>query len=73
MKFIKRIKEDWKKVKDMPAKEKWEFFWDYYKLQALCILLIIVLVAQGIATVANQKEIVFSASYLNFLLKQQPK
>ncbi len=65
MKYIGRIKEDWQKVKDMPAKEKWEFFWDYYKLQALCILLVIVLVAQGIATVANQKEIVFSGFCVN--------
>ena len=65
MKFIDRIKEDWAKVKDMPTNEKWEFFWDYYKIQALCILLVIVLIVQGIASVANQKEIVFSGFCIN--------
>lgn len=65
MNFIKRIKEDWQKVKDMPAKEKWEFFWDYYKIQALCILLVIVLIAQGVATVVNQQEIAFSGFCIN--------
>lgn len=65
MKFIKRIKEDWQKVKDMPTREKWEFFWDYYKIQALCVLLVIVLIVQGIATVVNQKDIVFSGFCIN--------
>lgn len=65
MKFIKRIKEDWTKVKDMPPKEKWEFFWDYYKIQALCILLVIVLIVQGVVTVSNQKEIAFSGFCIN--------
>lgn len=49
----------------MPAKEKWEFFWDYYKIQALCILLVIVLVVQCVTTVTNQKEIVFSGFCIN--------
>lgn len=65
MKFIKRIQEDWQKVKDMPAKEKWEFFWDYYKIQAICILVAIVLIVQFISTVANQKEIAFSGFCVN--------
>lgn len=65
MKFITRIKEDWAKVKDMPAKEKWEFFWDYYKIQAICILLAIVLIAQLVSSVSNQKEIVFSGFCIN--------
>ena len=65
MKFIDRIKEDYQKVKDKPAKEKWEFFWDYYKIPAICILLAIVLVVQGILSAANQKQIVFSGFCIN--------
>lgn len=65
MKFTKRIKEDWQKVKDLPTKEKWEFFWDYYKIPVICILLAIVLVVQGVASVANQKQIVFSGFCIN--------
>lgn len=65
MKFIDRIKADYQKVKDKPRKEKWEFFWDYYKIPALCILLAIVLLVQGIFSAANRKETVFSAVMLN--------
>ena len=65
MKFIDNIKEDWQKVKDKPAKEKWEFFWDYYKIPAICILLAVVLIAQGAFSAANQKQIVFSGFAIN--------
>ena len=65
MKFIKRIQEDWQKVKDMPTKEKWEFFWDYYKIQAICVLVAIVLIVQFVSTVVNQKEIAFSGFCVN--------
>lgn len=65
MKFIDRIKEDWQKVKDKPRKEQWEFFWDYYKIPAICILLAVVLVVQGIFSATNKKEIVFSGFAFN--------
>ena len=63
--FIDRIKEDWEKVKDKPAKEKWEFFWDYYKIPAICILLALVLMVQGVFSASNRKEVVFSGFALN--------
>lgn len=65
MKFLDRIKEDYQKVKDKPAKEKWEFFWDYYKIPALCILLAVVLLVQGVLSVKSRTETVFSAVLLN--------
>ena len=65
MKFIKRIKEDWTKVKDLPSKEKWEFFWDYYKIPAICILLAATLLVQTVISVSNQKEVVFSGFCIN--------
>ena len=65
MKFLDRIKEDYIKVKDKPAKEIWEFFWDYYKIPALCILLAVVLIVQGVLSVKNQTETVFSGVLLN--------
>ena len=74
MKFIDRIKEDWQKVKDKPAKEKWEFFWDYYKIPAICILLAVVLMVQGIFSASNQKEVVFSGFAINckISLEEEP-
>ena len=65
MKFIDRIKEDWSKIKDKPTGEKWEFFWDYYKIPAICIVLAIVLLVQGIFSTANQKQVVFSGFCIN--------
>ena len=65
MKFIKRIKEDWQKVKNLPTKEKWEFFWDYYKIPVICIFLAVVLLTQAISSVANQKDIAFSGFCVN--------
>ena len=65
MKFIDNIKADWQKVKDKSRKGKWEFFWDYYKIPAICILLVIVLLVQGIFSSGSQKQVVFSGFALN--------
>ena len=65
MGFIDRIKEDYQKVKDKPAKEKWGFFWDYYKIPAICIVLVVSLMVYSVLTITNQKEIVFSGVLLN--------
>jgi len=65
MKIIDRIKADYAKVKDQPPKEKLIFFWDYYKIPILCIILVVVLVVQGIASIVNHQETVFSAVLLN--------
>lgn len=65
MKFIDNIKADWQKVKDKSRKEKWEFFWDYYKIPAICIVLVIVLVVQGCFSSTSQKQVVFSGFALN--------
>ena len=74
MKFIKRIQEDWQKVKDMPTKEKWEFFWDYYKIQVFCILFAVLVIAQVVSSVSNQKEIAFSGFCINckISLEEEP-
>ena len=74
MKFIDRIKEDWGKVKDKPAKEKWEFFWDHYKIPAICIVLAVVLLVQGIVSAANKQEIVLSGFAINCKIgiKEEP-
>lgn len=65
MKLIKRIKEDWTKVKDLPSKEKWEFFWDYYKVSAICILVLLFLLVQGIRAATYHRDIAFSGIFLN--------
>lgn len=65
MAIIDRIKSEYAKVKGKPPKERWEYFWDYYKIPALCVVLVIALVAQGIASLATRRDAVFSAVLLN--------
>ena len=65
MKFIEHLKEDYAKVKDKPRKEKIGFFWDYYKIPIICLVLVLVLLIQGVASVVNKRDIVFSAVLLN--------
>ena len=68
MKFIDHLKEDYNKVKDQPTKEKLAFFWEYYKIQILCIVLAIVLLVQGVAALKNRRETVYSAALINCTL-----
>jgi len=74
MKLIDRIKEDYSKVKDLPRKEKLEFFWEYYKIPFLCIVLAVVLVVNGVVQLHNRRETVYSATMLNckFVLDESP-
>jgi hypothetical protein len=73
MKWIDRIKADYAKVKDQPRKEKLEFFWEYYKIPIVCVLLAVVLVVQGIFSLANQRDTVYSAVMLNCRLGADEK
>lgn len=65
MAIIDRIKSEYQKVKDKPPKERWEYFWDYYKIPALCVVLAIVLVVQSVVSITTRRETVFSAVLLN--------
>lgn len=71
MKWIDRIKADYAKVKDQSRKEQLEFFWEYYKIPALCIILAIVLLVHGIVTFNTRRETVYSAVMLNCRLGVQ--
>lgn len=65
MKIADYIKNEYKKVAEKPPKERWEYFWEYYKWPILAVILAVVLLVQGIAGVVNKKEIVFSGFVLN--------
>lgn len=65
MAIIDRIKSEYAKVKEKSPKERLEYFWDYYKIPALCAVLAIVLVIQGIVSITTHRDTVFSAVLLN--------
>lgn len=65
MKIADYIKNEYKKVAEKPLRERWEYFWEYYKWPVLAVVLAVVLLVQGIAGVVNKKDIVFSGFVLN--------
>jgi len=65
MRILEQIKEERAKLKGKPTKERWEYFWDYYKWPVLVGLFVLVLLVQGIVSAINQKDIAFSGILLN--------
>jgi hypothetical protein len=59
------IREQQKKLKGKSFKEKWGYFWDYYKTQTLIAILAVVLLGSFIWELATAKEDAFSATLLN--------
>ncbi len=59
------IQEQQKKMKGKSLKEKWLYFWDYYKVHTLVIVLVIACGAWFIYDVMSAKDEAFSAILLN--------
>lgn len=68
MTIFEHIKQQHAEMKDKPRKERWEYFWDYYKWHALAVILAVVLLIQGVVGIINKKEIVFSGVLLNCMI-----
>lgn len=65
MTILEHIKKERAKLEGKSPKERWEYFWEYYKWPVLAVVLAVVLLIQGIVSVVNKKEIVFSGFVLN--------
>ena len=48
-----------------PKKERWEYFWDYYKWHVIIFLLVIAISVQGIINLINHKDAIFTGYVLN--------
>ena len=59
------IHEQHLKLKDMPLKEKLRYFWDYYRIHAFVVLLVIVLGITLVHDVTSAKEYNFYGIMLN--------
>ncbi|MDD2971323.1 MAG: hypothetical protein PHE02_04235 [Lachnospiraceae bacterium] len=66
MAITDEIKEQQKKIADMTRKEKWNYFWDYYKVHTIVAILVVVLLVFFIRDLVtgNQKS-VFQAAIVN--------
>ena len=68
MTIFEHIKQQHANIKDRPKEERWQYFLDYYKWHALAVLLAIVLLIQGVVSIVNRKEVVFSGILLNCVI-----
>lgn len=65
------IREQQAKLKGKPFKEKWDYFWNYYKVHTIVTILIIVAVSNLIYTIVTQKDVVMSVAFVNTYLKEE--
>ena len=59
------IREQQKKLKGKSLKEKWEYFWEYYKIQSLIALCAIGFIVSIVHDIATHKDPNFQAAMLN--------
>lgn len=59
------IREQRGKLKGKTLKEKWLYFWEYYRVPALITVLVIVFAGSIIYSIATQKDIVFYGMFIN--------
>ena len=52
-------------MKDKPPKERWEYFWEYYKWYAISVLLAIAAIVYTVVTFANRKDEVLFGTLMN--------
>ena len=71
MKIADYIKKEIVNVKKMPRKERWEYFWEYYKWHAIITLVVIAILVQGVVGRLTRKDIVFSGFVVNSIINVQ--
>ena len=65
MTIFEHIKQQHQSMKDKPRKERWAYFWDYYKWHTIIAILILAVLIQGAIGFVNRKDVVFSGILLN--------
>ena len=65
MKISEYIRCEWTRVKKQPPKQRWEYFWEYYKWPLIGVVLAIIVLIQGAIGLFSAKESVLSGVALN--------
>ncbi len=60
-------RQAYKEMKGKPAKEKWEYFWEYFKWQFLIGLLVLAMLTQGVVSCATRKTNTFAGVFVTAL------
>ena len=69
MTIFEHIKKQHENIKSKPREERWSYFWDYYKWHLVAIVLAIAILIQGVVSIVNRKETVFSGILLNCMIR----
>lgn len=67
------IREQTKKFKDMSLKEKWEYFWEYYKINVIVIVIVASFVISMVYNFVTAKDYCFNGMLLNASMMDQEK
>ena len=62
------IREQHQKMKGKSRKEKFAYFWEYYKVHTLVAILVLILGGSMIYSIATQKDIIMEAAFVNTYL-----
>ena len=62
------IREQRQKLKGKSLKEKFTYFWEYYKIHTLITVLVLIFGGNFIYTLAIRKDIVMEAAFVNMVL-----
>lgn len=65
------IREQQSKLKGKPLSEKIKYFWDYYKIHTLAAIVLVIIAANLIYTIATQKDSVLDVALVNTFLKEE--
>lgn len=63
------IREQQQKLKGKPFKEKWAYFWEYYKIHTLVTICVTIALISLIHTVVSQKDSALDVALVNAFLK----
>ena len=65
MKMSEYTKNEWKKMKEKPCRERLAFFWDYYKWPAIIAVLLVVAITYTVVVQMGKKEAALSGILIN--------
>lgn len=65
------IREQRSKLKGKTTKEKWAYFWEYYKVHTLVAIIAVLVISNFIYTLATRKDSALDAVFVNTYLGQE--
>lgn len=71
MPVMDEFKKEREKLKGKSFKEKWDYFWYYYKMHVLVIVCALILLVTTIRDIMTQKDYAFYVAFLNSFATEQ--